>query len=202
MGYSSELISQLLAEGIDQAAPLAEQLVKATPASVRGFNATQRAIDRVSKSLGTVAVNAQFGKSAATNFVASLRSQQASLEKQMRALAKVFARGVGHAFHIKGYAKGGTPSAGELAVVGEKGPEVVRFGSRATVYPNMGTIGGSGDTASLRAEMVEIKKLLGAYLDAGHHLEVNIDGKKITKAVNDQNARTGPDSRVGRRAAA
>jgi SLT domain-containing protein len=35
-----------------------------------------------------------------------------------------------------GYANGGSPAAGEFAVVGEQGPELVQFGAGATVYSN------------------------------------------------------------------
>lgn len=164
-GFSSELISELLAAGIDQSAPIAAQLAKAKPAAVHRFNATQRSVDRASKRLGTVAVNAEFGKNAADHFVSRLRSQEHSLERQMALLAKVFAHGVGHAFHIKGYASGGHASG--LAVVGERGPELADFGNPgAAIHPNL-SIG--GDTSRVEA-------LLGVLIDAvnaGHVIKVN-----------------------------
>lgn len=185
-GFSSELIAELLAAGIDQAAPIAAQLAKAPPAQVHQFNATQRAVDRAASKLGTVAVNAQFGKSAAHSFVASLRSQEASLEKQMRQLAKVFARGIGRAFHLKGYWSGGHPAPGELAIVGERGPEIIHAGSSgATVIPLTGAAP-SGETAAMRRELAEIKKLLGVYLAAGHVTSVQIDRKELVRQVEKQ----------------
>jgi SLT domain-containing protein len=202
-GFSSELIAQLLAEGIDQAAPMAEQLIKASPSQVHSFNGTQRAIDRTAKKLGVVAVNAQFGKSAATNFVASLRSQEASLERQMRSLAKVFARGVGHAFHIKGYARGGRFAANQMAVVGEQGPEVVKFGSAGTVYPNVGPwpmvapASRRESAASYEGPSAEaIGEAVARYISGS---TLKVDGRGVARLVNNQNLRTGPGSRVGRR---
>lgn len=176
-GFSSELISELLNAGIDQSAPIAAQLAKAKPAAVHKFNATQKAVDRASKRLGTVAVNAEFGKSAADNFVARLRSQEHSLETQMAQLAKVFAHGVGHAFHIKGYASGGHATG--LAVVGERGPELADFGNPgAAIHPNL-RVGGSGDTSKVEA-------LLGVLIDAvnaGHVIKVNekVLGRVVTQ---------------------
>ncbi|WP_332238875.1 hypothetical protein [Sporolactobacillus sp. KGMB 08714] len=48
--------------------------------------------------------------------------------------------------HGHGYASGGTPSAGEWALTGEKGPELIHFGSTSRVFNN-------GDTSKLLGNM-------------------------------------------------
>jgi hypothetical protein len=172
-GFSAELISELLNAGIDQSAPIAAQLAKAKPAAVHKFNATQKAVDRASKRLGTVAVNAEFGKSAADNFVARLRSQEHSLETQMAQLAKVFAHGVGHAFHIKGYASGGHATG--LAVVGERGPELADFGNPgAAIHPNLQIGGGSSSDEIGAAVAVAVASAL-----AGARFSMDRNGWRI-----------------------
>jgi hypothetical protein len=47
---------------------------------------------------------------------------------------------------IPGFADGGAVSAGTLAMVGERGPELVRFGSDAHITPNHKLSSGGGDT--------------------------------------------------------
>lgn len=42
----------------------------------------------------------------------------------------------GAGISVSGFARGGNVSAGQVAVVGEQGPEVVRFGSPGRVYSN------------------------------------------------------------------
>lgn len=135
-GLSRDLLQQLINAGIDQGAPIAEDLVHATTSQLHSLNATERAINRSSTTLGTVAVNAQFGTSAAHSFVAGLQRQEKSLERQMAQLAKVFAKSIGKTFHLKGYASGGVISAGQIALVGENGPEIWAPGVTGSIIPN------------------------------------------------------------------
>ncbi len=52
---------------------------------------------------------------------------------------------------LLGYAGGGRPRAGEWAWVGEQGPELIRFGSPATVYPHEESVRMAAGMAAARA---------------------------------------------------
>ena len=60
-----------------------------------------------------------------------------------------FGPGYGGAGGVPGAATGGAFGAGDMAIVGERGPELVRFGANAQVYPHdesMRMMGGGGTT--------------------------------------------------------
>jgi hypothetical protein len=122
-GLSKDAIAQLTAEGISTSGPIAEQLATASKTQIAQINSLEKRIGVESRSLGTTAVDAQLGGTIAKNFVKGLQSQESLLEKQMNALARVFAKGIGKQFHLKGYSSGGV-TTGEPAIFGEHGAEI------------------------------------------------------------------------------
>jgi hypothetical protein len=63
-----------------------------------------------------------------TEFSANLRTAAAS--------AQTIARSLGVTSDVQGFKDGGNPSAGQVAWVGEAGPELVKFGANARVWSN------------------------------------------------------------------
>lgn len=183
-GLSRALLQQLIAAGIDQAAPIAQSLVHATSGQLHSINATERAIGRATNTLGTVAVNAQFGANAAHSFVAGLQRQEKSLERQMAQLAKVFAKEIGHTFHLKGYASGGAVTAGIPIVVGEDGPEIYVPGMTGTIIPNSRRRGGAvmvGPSAD------DIGKAVATYM-AGVEFDLSQRGSRTVAKLAERGA--------------
>lgn len=89
-------------------------------------------------------------------------------------------------YGLKGYAKGGHPRPGEWAVTGERGPELIRFGSPSTVYDNRTSLDlartarmtpvpvSSGQSGQDLAEALDGLGL-ALVLDDGTALDVRID---------------------------
>src|SRR5882757_6749051 len=138
LGLSKDLIAQITGEGVDAGGATAAALASGSKATIKDINKTQRAINSASKTLGNTAVNAQIGGNIAKSFVNGLKSQSASLEKQMTQLGKVLAKSVGKAFHLKGYAKGAwqVPQT-ELALVHKD--EMIIPATQATSIRNSST---------------------------------------------------------------
>jgi phage-related minor tail protein len=98
---------------------------------------------------------------------------------------------------IPGFANGGAISAGTLAMVGERGPELVKFGSAAHITPNnkLGSLGGTSHTWNIDARgstnpaetMAMVQK---GILEAAPHIVA-----ASIKAGRDQNSRSAPSAR-------
>lgn len=142
-GVAKSLIQQVIDLGAGQGGNLADTLLKADPATLKQINEAQAAIDKAATAVGNNAADAIYdsGKNASKGFLAGLLGQQKDLEKLADAMAAKFAAGIAKYFGVKGpkakapatktkkYASGGIARAGELAMVGERGRELVRFGN-------------------------------------------------------------------------
>ncbi|MEV5472959.1 transglycosylase SLT domain-containing protein [Streptomyces sp. NPDC052207] len=75
-----------------------------------------------------------------------------------------------------GYAKGGSPKAGEWAWVGEEGPELVRFKQPAQVYPHQESMRIAQRMAAAQASMNPASRG-----DVHHHYEANVNANVTDK---------------------
>lgn len=148
--YAQQLIKQGDSSGQAQAA--LQQMVTRLDATAKQSGLTTDQIYDLNEQL--------FGVKSPSEIVVKADTSQA-----MAALAQLIGEKAAAAgaitigASIQGHAAGGFAPAGEMAVVGEKGPEIVVFGSNATVIPNsqIRTVGspsgGSGGGYSASAGM-------------------------------------------------
>ncbi len=85
---------------------------------------------------------------------------------------------------ISGYASGGYPSAGELALVGEDGPELIHFGSNARVYTASDTAGMLNGQRGADKESISTLRQIVGVLSAGFSEQ----SKKLDSVI-DENQR-------------
>ena len=83
-------------------------------------------------------------------------------------------RAIGPAIGVSGFAKGGNFAAGEIAMVGEQGPELVKFGSAGRVFNNQQTKSMMGN--NIENVKVEVINHTGQDVKA-ETADVRFDGK-------------------------
>ena len=163
-GINRNLLRQIIDLGAAQGANVAQALLRADPETWRRLNEAQKAIDDAADRLGRRAADALYdgGQNAANGFLAGLLGQQQKLYDLMDRLADQMARRLGLIFQLPGAnqssqsskkpkviapgpivpvarASGGIVAAGQWAMVGEQGPELVQFGAPGRVYSNPAT---------------------------------------------------------------
>jgi hypothetical protein len=123
-----------------------DAFVKATGATGQNKVAIEQYLEQIAKIPPNVPTNATANTATAAAALAKLQGQLDELSKGVN--INVTNGGGGRI--LSGYAEGGSPRAGETAIVGEDGPEIVTFGANATVIPNdrIPTIGGSSGAGS------------------------------------------------------
>ncbi len=89
-GLSKSYLSQLIAMGPDQGAPLAAELVSAGISQIHQINQAESQITSASNGLGYAAANAMYdsGKQAGKGFLSGLKAQEASINGIMQKIAK------------------------------------------------------------------------------------------------------------------
>lgn len=98
---------------------------------------------------------------------------------------------------LLGYSNGGRPPVGDWAWVGENGPELLRFGSRATVYPHEQSVRMAAGMAGARAAASSVSagparaaaaaplSAAPSGLSAGDRLRLVVEGREFEAYVED-----------------
>ncbi|MGI8333481.1 hypothetical protein ACRYCC_26310 [Actinomadura scrupuli] len=160
-GLNKTMLQQVIDLGPEQGTAIADMLLKDTTA-IKDVNATQSQLDSIAGTIGNNAADAMYdsGKNASKGFLSGLYGQQVELNALMQKLGAQMAAGLKKSFGVKSsswgkasvpkkHAAGGIAQAGELALMGEEGPELVRVGSTSRVFTAQETAalaGGGGVT--------------------------------------------------------
>lgn len=107
------------------------EVFTANGGSLGNIAAVRRALD---------ALNGKTAKTYTSNYILTVR--------ETRAVYSTVGRPTKGEGGVSKYASGGTPKAGEVAWVGEEGPELVTFGSAARVFDHRTSMAMAGNTVS------------------------------------------------------
>ncbi|MFE5079968.1 hypothetical protein [Streptomyces mirabilis] len=107
------------------------EVYTANGSSLGNIAAVRRALD---------ALNGKTAKTYTSNYILTVR--------ETRSVYNTVGRPTSGEGGVSKYASGGTPKAGEVAWVGEEGPELVTFGSAARVFDHRTSMAMAGNTVS------------------------------------------------------
>lgn len=122
-GLDGRLLAELAGYGVEQGAPIAKALLSATTGQISSINGNYSAIQRsAATAAGTVTdLNYKGLIDAAQTVADGVAKQIADDSEKLRQL-------IAKAFGLTGYAVGTMNAAPGIHLVGERGPELVRFG--------------------------------------------------------------------------
>ena len=147
---NTSFLEQAIALGPDGGTQYLQAILSGGSSIIKEINSTMSTIGKVTRNIGYNAADliydpASIGKGLLTG----LKSQRAALDKEMQNLGHMIAITLAKDLRvplskIPHFASGGSFAAGTMALVGENGPELVRFQQPGTVYPNGMTPPGAG----------------------------------------------------------
>lgn len=137
---NTSFIQQAIALGPDGGTQYLQAATSGGSSVINTINSVMGQLTTEETTIGQTAGNAIYDPSAiGKSFLAGLQSQAAGLDKEMQSLGTTFAKTVAKDLKIPvssvpHFAQGGFAAAGTYAMVGEQGPEMVRFGTGGQVY--------------------------------------------------------------------
>jgi TP901 family phage tail tape measure protein len=164
-GLSKTLLQQVVAMGPDDGYTYAQAMLSGGSSIIKQINTAEGAITSAAGGVAHTAAVAVYGKAVVDGF----KAQQSALEKQMKNLGATMGREVARwlgvpASKLPHYGHGGTFSAGQLFVVGDRGPELASFGQSGRVYSpeqSAALTARGGDGGALHVENVNINHVPG-----------------------------------------
>jgi cell wall-associated NlpC family hydrolase len=139
-GISATFLQQAIALGPDGGTQYLQAMLSGGSGLIKTVNEIEKQTTAVEATIGQNAANIVYSPaSMGKGFLTGLTSQAAGLDKAMQNLGHTFAVSVAKDLRIPikslpHFAAGGIAQAGTLAMVGENGPELVRFNQTGTVY--------------------------------------------------------------------
>jgi cell wall-associated NlpC family hydrolase len=139
-GISATFLQQAIALGPDGGTQYLQAMLSGGSGLIKTVNEIEKQTTAVEATIGQNAANIVYSPSSmGKGFLTGLTSQAAGLDKAMQNLGHTFAVSVAKDLRIPikslpHFAAGGIAQAGTLAMVGENGPELVRFNQTGTVY--------------------------------------------------------------------